>query len=32
VGLDETLTLVQVAGAVLVLGGVLLVSLKPAGK
>ena len=29
VGLDETLTLVQVAGAVLVLAGVLLVSLQP---
>ena len=29
VGLDETLTLVQAAGAVLVLAGVLLVSLKP---
>ena len=28
-GLDETLTLVQIAGAALVLGGVLLVTLKP---
>jgi drug/metabolite transporter (DMT)-like permease len=30
VGLDETLTLIQMGGAVLVLAGVLLVSLKPA--